>query len=238
MLDIQQLENLKIRVKILVMRIHQNPAYQYIESCYGPENTSMQLSRQFAEQIGLGSISVSQTEAHLMSFLAAMIRPQKIVEIGTLTGLSCQYFLQSLHGDGSVYTLEKSKEHVELSQQVLKPWIDQGRCHIIEGDARENLAKLQGPFDVIFIDGNKAAYGDYWNWAKTNIRVGGIILIDNVFLSGAVWSKPGEATTTGQKFSPKQVGVMKEMTRQVLEDAAFKSTFIPTEEGLLLAFKI
>ena len=62
-------------------------------------------------------------------------------------------------------------------------------------------------------------------------------MIDNVFLSGAVWSKPGEQTTTGQKFSPKQVGVMKDMTHQVLVDQAFKSAFIPTEEGLLIAFK-
>lgn len=218
------------------MRIHQNPAYSYIEKCYGPEDSQKLLSRNFADQLGLGAISVSQTEAHLMSFLLSLIKPKSIVEIGTLTGLSCQYFIQSLQQDGVVYSLEKSSEHLALAGQALKPWIDSGRCHLIEGDAREKLLTLKGPFDAIFIDGNKAAYGDYWVWAKNNINSGGLILIDNVFLSGAVWAEQG-VTTTGQKFSPKQVQVMTNMTTAILSDHSFLSSFVPTEEGLLLAFK-
>jgi len=218
------------------MRIHQNPAYAYIEKCYGPENDQMLLSRKFADQLGLSRISVSHTEAHLMGFLLSIIRPQSIVEIGTLTGLSCQYFIQSLQQDGVVYSLEKSAEHLSLAKQALHPWIMSGHCQLIEGDAREKLLTLQGPFDAIFIDGNKAAYGDYWNWAKVNIKSGGLVLIDNVFLSGSVWAEEGQ-TTSGQKFSPKQIQVIQNMTKSILADQDFLSAFVPTEEGLLLAFR-
>lgn len=216
------------------MRHDKQPSYEYIENCYGPENEQMQLSRKFADQLGLAGISVSQTEAHLMGFLVSLIKPKKIVEIGTLTGLSCQYFLQSLQQDGLVYTLEKSTEHIALSSQALKPWIDRGQCVLVAGDAREELPKLssQGPFDAIFIDGNKAAYKDYWMWAKTNIRSGGMILIDNVFLAGAVWSD-----TSKQKFSDKQVATVKDMTTDVFADVNFTASFVPTEEGLILAVK-
>lgn len=216
------------------MRKDKQPSYDYIENCYGPENEQMLLSRKFADGLGLGGISVSQTEAHLMGFLVSLIKPQKIVEIGTLTGLSCQYFLQSLQQDGVVYTLEKSSEHVELSIQALKPWIERGQCVIVAGDAREELLKLsdKGPFDVIFIDGNKAAYKDYWMWAKSNVRSGGMVLIDNVFLAGAVWGD-----TTKQKFSDKQINTVKDMTKDVFSDANFQASFVPTEEGLILAVR-
>lgn len=216
------------------MRFEKQPSYEYIENCYGPENEQMQLSRKFADQLGLGGISVSQTEAHLMGFLVGLIKPKKIVEIGTLTGLSCQYFLQSLQQDGVVYTLEKSNEHVALSAQVLKPWIDRGQAVIVAGDAREELPKLadMGPFDAIFIDGNKAAYKDYWMWAKNNIRSGGMILIDNVFLAGAVWGD-----TLKQKFSDKQITTVREMTKDVFADVNFTAAFVPTEEGLIVAVR-
>lgn len=216
------------------MRHDKQPSYAYIENCYGPENEHMQLSRKFADQLGLGGISVSQTEAHLMGFLVSLIKPKKVVEIGTLTGLSCQYFLQSLQQDGMVYTLEKLTSHIELSSQALKPWIDRGQAVIVAGDAREELPKLsaQGPFDAIFIDGNKAAYKDYWIWAKSNIRSGGMILIDNVFLAGAVWGD-----TSKQKFSDKQIATVKDMTSDVFKDSSFTASFVPTEEGLIVAVK-
>lgn len=216
------------------MRKETQPAYEYIENCYPRENEQMQLSRKFADQLGLGGISVSQTEAHLMGFLVGLIKPKKVVEIGTLTGLSCQYFLKSLQPDGMVYTLEKSNEHIALASQALQPWIAKSQCQIIAGDAREELPKLssQGPFDAIFIDGNKAAYKDYWLWAKSNIRSGGMILIDNVFLAGAVWGD-----TSKQKFSDKQIQTVKAMTADVFASADFTASFVPTEEGLILAVK-
>ncbi|MFN3455853.1 MAG: O-methyltransferase [Pseudobdellovibrio sp.] len=218
------------------MRLEKNPRYEYIEKCYGAETPQMQLSRQYADQLGLGAISISQTEARLMKFLLTLIKPQKMVEIGTLTGLSCQYFLQSLQQDGIIYTLEKSKEHLALASEPLKPWIEKGQCILIEGDAREKLKELKGPFDAVFIDGNKAAYGDYWAWASHNITSGGLVLIDNVFLSGSVWSEVGESINH-QKFGDKQIKVMKQMIHDVLNHPDFESAFVPTEEGLLLAFK-
>lgn len=216
------------------MRNEKQPAYEYIENCYGPENEQMQLSRKFADQLGLAGISVSHTEAHLMGFLVGLIKPKKVVEIGTLTGLSCQYFLQSLQQDGIIYSLEKSTEHLALASQALKPWIDCGHCVLVAGDAKEQLPGLssKGPFDAVFIDGNKAAYKDYWMWAKNNIRSGGMILIDNVFLAGSVWGDLSK-----QKFSDKQIQTVKEMTKDVFADANFSASFVPTEEGLLLAVK-
>jgi predicted O-methyltransferase YrrM len=97
------------------------------------------------------------------------------------------------------------------------------------------LASLEshGPFDVLFIDGNKAAYGDYLAWGEKNVRTGGLIIADNVFLSGAVWGDPTE-----QKFNEKQIGAVKRMNELAFQSKNFESYFVPTEEGMLVCKKL
>ncbi len=216
------------------MRKEISPIYSYIESVLPPESDLQREARQKSEELGLGAISISHTEAHLIQFMAGLIKPRKIVEIGTLTGLSALYFLDLLPPDGKLWTFEKSALHIEKSKQTLEKYILLNQCEIIEGDAILNLPKIsdQGPFDLIFIDANKAAYFEYWNWAQKNISTNGMIIIDNVFLAGAVW---GDQTL--QKFNDKQITGMKKMTQDILDAVDFKSAFVPTNEGLLACFK-
>jgi predicted O-methyltransferase YrrM len=133
-----------------------------------------------------------------------------------------------------LWTLEKSPEHAERANNVLSSYIAKGQCEIILGDAREKLNELgsQGPFDLVFIDGNKAAYLDYFNWAIENVKRGGFIVADNVFLSGAVWGEPTE-----QKFNEKQINAVKKMNEIAFRNEKLKSFFIPTEEGMLVCKK-
>ncbi len=216
------------------MRHDLPPAYQYIESQIKPENEAQLNARNLSKQIGLDSISISHTEADLIRFITAFVRPQRIVEIGTLTGLSSLYFLDTLSADGKIWTFEKSPEHAALAQQSLAAFISSGQCEIKLGDAIQQLPSIagEGPFDVIFIDGNKAAYYDYWIWAQNNIRAGGLIFIDNVFLAGSVWGDLSK-----QKFNEKQISRVQKMTKEIIDDKNFSSTFIPTTEGLLIARK-
>jgi predicted O-methyltransferase YrrM len=103
------------------------------------------------------------------------------------------------------------------------------------GDAREELKKLENKieFDVVFIDGNKAAYKEYFDWAIRHVRIGGLIIADNVFLSGAVWGDQ-----TNQKFNQKQIGVMQNLNSSALNNEKLFSVIIPTEEGLLVCQKL
>ncbi len=216
------------------MRKEISPIYSYIESVLPAESDLKKQARLASTELGLSAISVSQTEAHLIQFLAAAVKPKKMIEIGTLTGLSAVYFLELLPPYGKLWTFEKSPLHVEKSKQTLQKYILSGQCEIVEGDALLNLPKIsdQGPFDCIFIDGNKAAYYDYYKWAEKNISDGGMIIIDNVFLAGAVW---GDQTL--QKFNDKQISGMKKMTAEIFAASDFMSTFVPTTEGLLILRK-
>lgn len=216
------------------MRETQSPSYAYIESQISPENNEKIQARNYSKELGLDMISVSPTEAHLMRFISQIIRPKKIVEIGTLTGLSSLYFLESLTADGKLWTFEKSPEHAKLARQSLASYIKNGQCEVVVGDAEEMLSTItnQGPFDVVFLDGNKASYYTYWQWAKANLRSGGLILIDNAFLSGSVWGDNSK-----QMFNDKQISSVKKMTSEIFSTPGFSASFAPTNEGLLIVRK-
>lgn len=213
-----------------------NPkSYDYIAKLLPAESPAMLQARKNSESLGLEGISLSPAEGGLIKFHASDVKARKIVEIGTLTGLSALYLLAALPEEGLLWTIEKSPEHASLAEQVLKPFIDKKQCRLLVGDAREELAKISadGPFDVVFIDGNKAAYLDYFNWAVTNIRAGGVIIADNIFLAGAVWGDQ-----TQQRFNEKQIRNVNKMNELAFSNAQLQSVIVPTSEGLLICKKM
>lgn len=221
------------------MRTYQNTNQQlYISSLLTSESKGEQQSRLFAEQLGLGRISLSPNEAGILELLIRLHGGDKFVEIGTLTGLSMQAILRALPEQAMLWTLEKNPLHADYARQALNSsgLSEQKKRNVqfVVGDARETLQEICsfGPFDGVFIDGNKAAYLDYLNWASEHIKVGGLIIADNVFLSGAVWGDP-----TQQKFSDKQIRVMQEFNRTLFNSEKYYSSLIPTEEGLIVAIK-
>ena len=216
------------------MRKNNPKSYEYIEKLAPSESEMMVRARENSDKLGLGAISISSTEAQIIKFHLGGLQPSKVVEIGTLTGLSALHILEVLPADGILFTLEKSPEHASLAQKALAAEITKKRCEIIVGDAQENLKGLsaKGPFDAVFVDGNKAAYLDYFNWAIENTRKGGLIFVDNIFLAGAVWGDE-----TRQKFNSKQVGVVQQMNQLAFSHSGLRSVVIPTEEGLLISQK-
>ncbi len=219
---------------MLIMRKKSPKSYEYIDQLLISETPEMSQARKQSENLGLDSISISSTEAHVIKFHLLGIQARKVIEIGTLTGLSALHILAVLPTDGLLISFEKSREHADLAAAVLKTEIQTGRCRIITGDAREKLSGVnsEGPFDAVFIDGNKAAYLDYYNWALENTRSGGLIFVDNIFLAGAVWGDE-----TKQSFNPKQIDVVRRMNLKAFSDQNLSSVIIPTEEGLLITRK-
>ena len=91
----------------------------------------------------------------------------------------------------------------------------------------------QGPFDLVFIDADKSNYVNYFKWAADNLRVGGAVLADNTF----AWGTVGQ-----EKFDnpqdEKQAKALAKYNQTVASDPRFKSTILPTGEGLTLSVKI
>jgi predicted O-methyltransferase YrrM len=193
------------------------------------KNEKMEYSLARSAELNKAGISLSILEGNWLRFLLMQSNSKKVVEIGSLTGHSALWILAALPIDGRLWALEKDPKHVSICREVLAD----DRAEVVEGDARLSLEQIAkaGPFDAVFIDGNKSAYLDYLKWADAHIRKGGLIIADNVFLSGAVWGE------TDHPFSKKQIEIMKSFNESLSDFTRYDSVFIPTDEGMSLSIK-
>ncbi len=223
---------------------------EYIENLY-QENLTMksleqknfwsllQEARLFSDQLNKTGISLGHTEGRLLSTLIALHSCKTFVEIGTLTGSSGLWILQGLKNLGHLMTFENNPAHAEKAKMIFAKYKDlfphkNQQSTVYLGNAEEEILKINdlGPFDGIFIDGNKSAYGRYLDWAEKNIKVGGLIIADNVFLSGGVWGEQDHP------FSDKQIQIMQNFNRRLNDENKYKTCFVPTSEGLSVSIKL
>lgn len=215
-----------------------NEIQRYFEQIYAPEQSSILETRESSKSLNKDGISLGPMECQILGFLIASLNPVKFVELGTLTGTTALTILHHMPPQSSLWSFEKNEKHAELAQAAWArdPESKSKKLSILVGEALELLPTIEttGPFDGIFIDANKAAYWEYLMWAEKNVRKGGLIVLDNVFLSGAVWtgdSKKGP-------FNDKQIEVMRRVNKRIADSKLYKSCLIPTDEGLSAAWKL
>ena len=223
------------------MRTAKSRVEHYFSVLNGRTDPLIEKARHAALGLGLQQISLGDLELQILKTLITLHGAKKFVEIGTLTGASGLTILSALPEKAKLWTFEKEPRHSELALPILKEAAraKNQEVEILEGDARVRLKDIEamGPFDGIFIDGNKAAYGDYLTWAEKNIRQGGLVIADNIFLSGAVFDCDStEIEKT--KFSEKQIQVMRKFNQRLCDPTYFQSCLLPTEEGLSISIKL
>ncbi len=204
---------------------------RYCAQVFGAEpHPLFEEAKQAANSLGKGGISVSASEGRLISFLVSSAGCRKFIEVGTLTGYSALWIARGMPA-GELFTLEKEEAHAKAAKAVLAKADFPAKISVIVGDAVQTLPELskQGPFDGIFIDGNKPGYIQYLDWADLNLRKGGLILADNIFQRGAVWDK------NHPNYKEKSSAVMREFNQRLANSDRFESCIIPTGDGLFAA---
>lgn len=139
---------------------------------------------------GLPAIAVSPAYGRLLEILVRMVGARKILEIGTLGGYSAIWMARGLPADGRLITIEHIPRHAEIAGDNIERAGLKGRVDIRVGRALDILPALEaeaaGPFDLVFIDADKANNRTYVEWAIRLGREGTAIVIDNVVKGGAV----------------------------------------------------
>lgn len=158
----------------------------YFEGLLIPAQADLALALQVAQAAKLPPIQVAANQGKLLLLLAQSIGARHILEIGTLGGYSTLWLARALPPDGQIITLELDPHHAQVAQQVF----DQaGISHLVEirlGAALDSLRSLEGPFDFVFIDADKANLVAYFEEALRLTRPGGLIVMDNVVRNGQV----------------------------------------------------
>jgi predicted O-methyltransferase YrrM len=150
-------------------------------------------ARRASDEAGLPSIAVSAPHGKFLRVLARTLGARRILEIGTLGGYSTIWLAGGLAPGGRLVTLEYSPKHAEVARANLAR---AGLAEFVEvrvGPALETLPALAAdePFDLVFVDADKAPYAQYLDWGVRLTRPGGLVVADNVVRQGRVLD-PGE----------------------------------------------
>jgi predicted O-methyltransferase YrrM len=138
----------------------------------------------------LPAIDVTPLQGKFLEVLVRISGARKILEMGTLGGYSTIWLARALPEGGRVVTLELESHHAEVAGMNLRRAGLMDRVDLRVGRAVDSLNALEaegaGPFDLIFIDADKAGYPEYLGWALKLSRVGTLIVADNVVRDGKV----------------------------------------------------
>ena len=176
---------------------------------------------------GVPLIQVSPTQGKLLMVLAAAIGARSILEIGTLAGYSTIWLARGLTPGGRVVTLELREQHAEVARANLQRAGVADRVQVRVGRALEVLAQLAqegaGPFDLVFIDADKAGYPDYLTAALKLSRPGTLIVADNVVRDGRVLDEAStDPDTRGIRRFLDRVGAEPRLTATAVQTVGEK----------------
>jgi predicted O-methyltransferase YrrM len=136
----------------------------------------------------LPDIAVSPTQGKLLSVLARSVRAERVVEFGTLGGYSTLWLARAIPADGRIVTFELSDEHARVARESLDAAGVGHKVTIRVGPALTNIETLaeDDPFDLVFIDADKANNVHYYEAAMTRVHPGSLVIVDNVVREGEI----------------------------------------------------
>jgi predicted O-methyltransferase YrrM len=134
------------------------------------------------EEMGKRSFipSIGPVKGRILAGVVKDLKPRKILEIGALYGYSAILIAKNSPAGAEITTVEKNPEHVRITEQNIERAQLENQIKIIQGDAKEILPKLPGPFDLVFLDAEKSQYLDYLNAIENKLHQGTVIVADNV----------------------------------------------------------
>jgi predicted O-methyltransferase YrrM len=176
-------------------------------------------------------IVVPETGA-LLHVLALASGARRVLEVGTAIGVSTLYLARALPDDGTIVSFEIDPERHAAARGYLERAGLLDRADLRLQDAREGLGELDGSFDLAFIDGVKAQYGDYFDSLLPRLRSGAVLAVDNVLMSGTVAENRSDGS-----WGEEQIANARAFNDRVLGHPDLIGTLTPVGDGVLIAVR-
>ena len=204
---------------------------EYISAHIEPES---ELLRNLYRETNLRLLNPRMASGHiqgrLLKMLVTMIRPQRILEVGTFTGYATLCMAEGLPEGGIVHTVEIDDELEEfiLAGFEKSPYRDSIHLHI--GDALKVVPQLGLEFDMIFLDAEKREYPEYYARLLEYLKPGGYLIADNTLWDGHV-ADPDYDTDP-------QTAAIKRFNDMVAADNRVEVSMVPIRDGLTIVRKL
>lgn len=168
-------------------------------------------------------------QGKFLEMISCMIRPRRILEIGTFTGYSALCLATGLTSDGELHTIDIREQDALTARSFFDRSQRAGQIISHTGNALEILPKLSETWDLVFIDADKPAYIQYFNLVFPHLRKNGFILADNIFFHGKVLE---------EKQSGKSVKGIQAFNDFILERNDIEKMVLTVRDGLYLIRKL
>ena len=165
---------------------------RYLGDLFVGHDPALEQALEDSAKAGLPAISVAPNQGKMLHLFARMLGARRILEIGTLGGYSTIWLARALAPGGRVVTLEADPRNAAVARANLDRAGVGDRVEIVVGRALETLPAVDpGPYDLFFIDADKASIPEYFRWSLKLSRPGSLIVVDNVVREGRVLETDG-----------------------------------------------
>lgn len=188
------------------------------------------LNRQTHVQVLQPRMLSGHLQGRILSMFSCMIRPSRVLEIGTYTGYSALCIAEGISENGKIITIDSNKELEPFTRTYFSKSKFNDQIEFIVGNALSVIPKLEETWDLVFIDADKGNYLNYYESVLKNVRKGGFIIADNVLWSGKVTQEisPNDNETSG----------IVEFNKKVNEDSRVENVLVPVRDGLMVLRKV
>jgi caffeoyl-CoA O-methyltransferase len=202
---------------------------QYIADHITPEDPILEdLYRQTHIRFVNPNMASGHVQGKFLELISKMIRPEFILEIGTFTGYSAICLAKGLKPGGKLFTIEINDELTEFAHSYFVKAGTESNIVQLTGNALELIPGLKQMFDLVFIDGDKREYADYFKKIFEKVKPGGFIIADNTLWGGQVV----EPDITDQQAR----GII-EFNEMIRNNKSIEKMIIPLRDGLTIIQK-
>jgi caffeoyl-CoA O-methyltransferase len=202
---------------------------EYVEGMTTPETDVLyKLKRETFLKAPSPQMVSGHYQGRLLTMITQMIRPKRVLEVGTFTGYTAICFGMGLPEDGQVHTIEVNEERETIIRKYLEKAGMQDKVMLYIGDAKEVIPTIDEMFDLVFIDASKMEYDTYFDLIFEKVQPGGFIMSDNVLWYGKVLEEKKD----------KKTAAIHDFNARIQEDKRVENILLPMMDGIMIARKI
>ena len=187
-----------------------------------------ELNRYTNSKVILPRMLSGHVQGRFLSMISKLVNPEIIVEVGTYTGYSCLCLAEGLKKNGKIITIEKDEEFASIAKKFFDRSKYKEKISLLIEDATTAIENISEKIDLAFIDADKVNYTKYYDMLFPKLKIGGLIVADNVLWSGKVT----------EDVSDNETQSIKNFNTKVKNDERVENLIVGIRDGIMVCQKI
>ena len=187
-----------------------------------------ELNRYTNSKVILPRMLSGHVQGRFLSMISKIVNPEIIVEVGTYTGYSCLCLAEGLKKNGKIITIEKDEEFASIAKKFFDRSKYKEKISLLIEDATTAIENISEKIDLAFIDADKVNYTKYYDMLFPKLKIGGLIVADNVLWSGKVT----------EDVSDNETQSIKNFNTKVKNDERVENLIVGIRDGIMVCQKI